>query len=281
MSYSVREVSAMLGLSPTQIRSYASKGFLHPEKGEKGELRFGFHDLVILRTAGELTAARIPQRKVRRALERLREQLPDGRSITGVRITAEGDSVVVRDGEAVWNPESGQSLFDFSVADLAAKAAPIVHRAAEEARRRDELDADAWYELACELEMSSLAEAKDAYERAIRLDAAHADAHVNLGRMLHEDSAPAAAEQHYRAALEADPEHPTAAFNLGVALEDLGRLSDAADAYKRALALDPDNADAHYNLAGILERRGDKPGALRHLKAYKMGAHGSGPRAQK
>jgi len=46
-------------------------------------------------------------------------------------------------------------------------------------------------------------------------------------------------------------------------------LRDAREAYERALELDPDNADAHYNLAGILERRGDKPGALRHLKIYK------------
>ena len=33
MSYSVREVSAMLGLSAAQIRSYANKGFLQPERG--------------------------------------------------------------------------------------------------------------------------------------------------------------------------------------------------------------------------------------------------------
>ena len=79
MSYSVGEVSAMLGLSPAQIRAYASKGFLDPERGPRGELRFGFHDLVILRTAGELTAAHIPQRKVKRVLERLREQLPSNR----------------------------------------------------------------------------------------------------------------------------------------------------------------------------------------------------------
>src|SRR5688500_14121942 len=117
MSYSLREVSALLGLTPNQIRASATKGFLEPERGERGELRFGFHDLIILRTAGELSAARIPQRKVRRVLERLREQLPEGRSLTGVRIAADGERVVVRDGEAVWNPESGQSLFDFSVAE--------------------------------------------------------------------------------------------------------------------------------------------------------------------
>ncbi|HEX8255858.1 MAG TPA: tetratricopeptide repeat protein [Thermoanaerobaculia bacterium] len=270
MSYSLREVSAMLGLSPAQIRTYATEGFLDPEKGDKGELRFGFHDLIILRTAGELIAARIPQRKVRRVLERLRAQLPEGRSLTAVRISADGERVVVRDGEAVWNPESGQSLFDFSVAELAQKSAPLLMRNAKNARENPgHVDADEWYDLACELEMSSLEEAKDAYERALLADPKHADAHVNLGRLLHEGGAPVAAEQHYRAALEADPEHDTAAFNLGVALEDLGRPDDAITAYSIALALDPENADAHYNLAGLYERKGDKQSALRHLKAYR------------
>ena len=264
MSYSVREVSALLGLRPSQIRTYAEKGFLAPARGPAGELQFGFHDLVLLRTASELSAAKIPQRKVLRALERLREQLPSGRSLTGVRITADGDNVIVRDGGAVWIPESGQSLFDFSVADLEADRAPLVHHAAEQ-----ESGAEHWFELACELELSSAESAIDAYERALEADPHHADAHVNLGRLLHEQGSTAAAEQHYRAAVEANPEHDTAAFNLGVALEDLGRIDDAMGAYAKAIALDPDNADAHYNLAGIYEQRGDKQAALRHLKIYR------------
>ena len=268
MSYSVREVSALLGLRPSQIRTYAEKGFLAPARGPEGELQFGFHDLVLLRTASELSAAKIPQRKVLRALERLREQLPSGRSLTGVRITADGENVVVRDGGAVWIPESGQSLFDFSVADLEAgtvpPTAPLVHRPAEQ-----DSEAEYWFEQACELELSSAESAIDAYERALEADPHHADAHVNLGRLLHEQGATAAAEQHYRAAVEANPEHDTAAFNLGVALEDLGRIDDAMEAYAKAIALDPDNADAHYNLAGIYEQRGDKQAALRHLKIYR------------
>lgn len=260
----------MLGLTPAQIRSFASNGFLEPERGRRGELRFGFRDLILLRTAGELSAANIPQRKVKRVLEKLREQLPEGRSLTAVRIAADGERVVVRDGDAVWNPESGQSLFDFAVADVAAQTAPFAQRAAEAARNRAEkMSAGEWFELACELEMTSVDDAIEAYERVLKLDAEHADAHVNLGRLLHERRAPAVAEGHYRAALSVEPEHAVAAFNLGVALEDLGRVREAIEAYERALALDPDNADAHFNLAGLLERRGDKAGAVRHLKAYK------------
>lgn len=252
----------MLGLTGSQIRSYANKGFLQPERGPRGEMRFGFQDLVILRTAGELSSAQIPQRKVQRVLERLREQLPTGRSLAAIRIAADGDRVVVRDGDTVWNPESGQALFEFSVEDLARQAAPFLHRETDH-----ELDAEGWYELACEVEVSDAEEAQQAYERAIALDPNHADAHVNLGRLLHEQKAPAAAEKHYRAALKADPEHDTAAFNLGVALEDRGKLREAAAAYERALVSDPNMADAHYNAALLYERAGNKAAAIRHLKA--------------
>jgi tetratricopeptide (TPR) repeat protein len=270
MSYSVREVSAMLGLSPSRIRAWSSEGLLEPERGERGELRFGFRDLIVLRTAGELAASKISQKKVRRILERLREQLPAGRSLTGVRITADGERVVVRDGSSVWNPESGQALFDFSVEEIAARTEPFLRSMTERARSRSaEMSANDWYQLACDVELTSIAEARDAYERALQADSAHADAHVNLGRLLHEEGAPEAAAKHYRAALRADPDHDTAAFNLGVALEDLGRLADAIEAYRRALDLDPANAEAHYNLAGIYERKGDKRAALRHLKAYR------------
>lgn len=261
----------MLGLSASQIRSYAANGFLTPERGGDGDLRFGFQDLVILRTAAELTAASIPPRKIRRVLTSVRAQLPEGRSIAGVRIAADGERVVVRDGDAVWNPESGQSLFDFSVSEIAEKAKPVALAAVREARDRheDELDADAWFELGSDLEVGDPDEARAAYEKAVAIDSAHVDAHVNLGRLLHESGEPSAAAAHYRAALQAEPAHSVAAFNLGVALDDLGRLSEAADAYRRALDLDPANPDAHYNLAGILERQGDKAGAVRHLTRYR------------
>ncbi len=261
----------MLGLSAGQIRDWAARGFLSPERDDDGDLRFGFQDLVILRTAGELTAAHIPTRKIRRVLASVREQLPEGRSIAGVRIAADGERVVVRDGKSVWNPESGQSLFDFSVDEIAEKTKPIALAAAREAKARqnDDLDAEAWYELAADLELSDPAEARAAYEKVIAIDPKHVDAHVNLGRLLHEDGAAAEAEKHYRAALSSDPSHSVAAFNLGVALDDLGRLPEAADTYRRAIELDPDNPDAHYNLAGILERKGDKAGAVRHLTRYR------------
>ena len=147
----------MLGLSPAQIRTFASTGLLEPERGRRGEMRFGFRDLILLRTAGELNAAHVPQRKLRRALERLREQLPEGGSLTGLRITADGERLVVSDGEARWNPDSGQILFDFSTADVLARTQQVLATHAAAGR-----SADDWYELAYDVETHSIEEAIDA-----------------------------------------------------------------------------------------------------------------------
>ena len=270
--YSTRDAAAAAGVSESQVRAYARAGFLHASRGPRGELRFTFQDVVLLKAAAGLMAARVPQRKIRSALRRLREQLPTGRPIAAVRIAARGDRVVVQDGGTVWTPEDGQVLFDFAVSDLATRVAPMARRNIREARRGDDsgLTAEDWYALGCDLEMTDAKEARDAYRRAVEIDPFHADSHVNLGRLLHEEGEPRAAEAHYRVALAANPEHATAAFDLGVALEDMARLDEAAASYRRALEIDPDLADAHFNIAGIFEKRGRRQAAIRHLKAYRQ-----------
>jgi tetratricopeptide (TPR) repeat protein len=268
--YSTRDVATMLGLSPEQIRSYVRAGFLSPPRGQRGELRFTFQDLVLLRTAKGLVAAQVSGRRVRQALSRLQQQLPSGRPLTAVRILADGKRVIAKDGREVWNPESGQTLLDFEVGELAREAAPFSRRAAAEAREHaKELGPEDWYELGCELEATAPEEAMDAYRRALALDPAHADARLNLGRLHHERGELAEAEACYRQVVAARPEDATAAFDLGVALEDLGRLGEAAGAYEAALAADPRYADAHFNLAGVYEQLDRKLEALRHLRTYK------------
>jgi tetratricopeptide (TPR) repeat protein len=146
----------------------------------------------------------------------------------------------------------------------------MVRRAFREAREEGPVfSADDWYEWACELEPSSPGEAKDAYEQALALDAGHAQAHVNLGRLLHEGGDAAAAAPHYEAALRARPDDGTAAFNLAVALEDLGKTPEALLAYEHAVKVDPDNADAHFNAAALAEKLGQPAAALRHLRTYR------------
>jgi tetratricopeptide (TPR) repeat protein len=268
--YATRDVAQILGLSASQVLGYVRSGFLRPERGPRGDYRFSFEDLVFLRTAKGLLEARIGPRRVKSALAKLREQIPEGRRLTGLRITAEGSRIVVADGDTRWQPESGQALLDFGVAELAEKVAPLAREAFLKAQEdSEELTAEDWYEWGCELETAAPPEAREAYRRALALDASHADALVNLGRLLHESGDARGAEDHYRRAIEARPGDATAVFNLGVALEDLKREDEALAAYEKAVSIDPDNADAHYNAASLYERLGQVPAALRHLKSYR------------
>ncbi len=270
-AYTTRDVARLLGLSEPQVRSQARVGYLTPDRGPRNSYRFSFHDLVLLRVAKSLRDARIDPRRIRRALRTLTRQLPAGRSLSGLRIASEGERIVVRDGSGAWNPESGQLLLDFQVAELAEQAAPVARRVARRARRSDEpLSAEQWYALGVDLEAAAPDEAQDAYHRALALEPRHASARVNLGRLLQQDGRAEQAVAEYRAALAAQPRHPTAAFNLGTALEDLGRRAEAVEAYRRALEADADFADAHFNLARLYERAGKRAAALRHLRAYKL-----------
>src|SRR5690349_7436786 len=269
--YTSQDVAKLLGLTVAQVRGYARDGFLSPGRGGgRRSLQFSFQDLVILRTAKALVAARIPARRIRRALKRLRLQLPRGRSLAELRIVAEGDRIVVSDGDTAWNPESEQTHLDFAVSDLATRAAPIARRTAQAARDAEgDFDTDDWYELGLELEAVDPEEARDAYRRALELDAHHADSHVNLGRLQHEQGLVEEAERHYRAALREDPAHATAAFDLGIALEDLDRPADAIEAYRITLATDARLTYAHFNVARLYDRMGKRAAALRHLSTYK------------
>lgn len=268
--YTTRDVAGLLGLPAHRIRAYARTGLLDAAKGTHGEYRFSFQDLVLLRTAKGLADADVPQRRIRRALERLKTQLPRGRPLSEVRITAEGEELVVRDDRAAWEPSSGQMVLDFSVAELAGDVAPLVRAfPAGDRVSESEYGADDWYDLAVDLEVHDVDQAMAAYARALEIAPDHADAHVNLGRLLHERGRVAEAESHYRRAVAIKPAHATAWFDLGVVLEDAGRGAEAASAYRQALRLDATLADAHYNLAGIYERAGDSAAALRHLQVYR------------
>lgn len=174
----------MLDLAPWRVRRLVTAGLVNPERGARGEYRFAFVDLVVLRTARDLLLEEVPFRQVRRALANLRDALPADRSITELRIVADHNRVVVREEDTVWDAESSQVLLDFAIYELAEAIAPILASAPPRKPPPEALDANDWFELACKLEMTSSEEACAAYRRAIRADAAHVDAHFNLAGVL-------------------------------------------------------------------------------------------------
>jgi tetratricopeptide (TPR) repeat protein len=267
-SYSTREAAEVLGLSQERVRRLAESASLHPERHSRGWYRFDFRDLVLLRTALELEKSGVSPRRLLRSLRDLKRQLPADRPLTAIRITLEADELVVQDDGLAWNPESGQVQLGLEVEDSGSDVEPLDRRRARPVAAEKSLEAVDWYELGCGLQAQSPEQAAEAFRRAVELDAGLADAHINLGVLLHEWSDLEGAEMCYRLAMRTDPASATAAYNLGVVLEDLGNPEEATEVYRRAIECDPLLADAYYNLSRLYERAGDRAAALRHLRSY-------------
>lgn len=279
--YSARSVANVLGLPSGKLRSFMRAGLVQPSKTNAGELLFSFQDLVVLRKVhGLVDGSESPQHQNRR-MKHLRRVVGSGQPLSGVELRAEGDTVVVQEGRTRWRADSGQLLMDFPAVNalVPAKVEMPDVISLEEVRRirntplpqevpapSESLSA---FERGCSLEDHDPEGARKAYAEAIARDSRHADAHVNLGRLLHESGHPDAALVHYRLALSVRPADPTASFNLGVALEDTGRSSEAIRAYQASIETDPTNADAHFNLARLLELCGRPDAAFAHLVIYR------------
>lgn len=252
-------------MSRAVVLGYVKAGFVVPTRGARNAYRFGFQDVVLLRTAQGLQAADIPTRRIRRALRRLEEQLPATLPLTGLRIRAVGDDVVVRDGSQSVSAESGQLLIDFEVA--AAGGSVIQFRGRTPSTVADD-DVD-WAARGEALETSDVEGAIAAYRHAIDASPDHADAVRNLGALLHGQRRFREALAVYDDAIARRPDDADLHFNRAIVLEDLGDLSRATDSYERCLAIDPNFADAHWNVGYLYDRAGAQRDALRHFSAFR------------
>jgi tetratricopeptide (TPR) repeat protein len=261
--FTTGEVAKILNLPGSRIRSFVRAGFLTPARHQKKTFQFTFQDLLFLKTAKGLLDSRVPATRIIRMLSSLKRQLPDDQHLAGLKIYADGRRVIVWDGKARWQPDSGQFLFNFDARSVVQKLKlpPPASKPAKE-----KLTAEHWFNLGVELEATSTKEAERAYHMALEVDPKMAAAHLNVGKLYHDAGESQKAEAHYRAAGEIDPEEPAPHFNLGVLLEDLKRPQEALRAYREAIKLDPAFADAHYNIALLFESMGKKAEAVAHFR---------------
>ena len=289
--YTTREVAATLGLAQQRIHRYRQRLLPASRRDGRGEYHFSFQDMVLLRTAKSLLDANVAPRRALAALVKLRDSAE--KPLSAMRVSAEGDTVVVREGGTLWNAETGQGHLAFAVPSFGqvhvllpsgadgenavAATTPLaggVHEAKpgerETSRRSasvaaEERDSDDWYNLGLDLEDADPARAPAAYQRSIALNPGNADAHVNLGRIYQVRGDVKRAIRHYQLALNAAPDHQLACYNLGTVFNEIGEIDAALAYYRKA----PDVPDAHYNLARIFELRGNEVATLRHMRNYK------------
>jgi tetratricopeptide (TPR) repeat protein len=264
--YGIRDVERLLRLSRSTIRSLIAAGFVAPARGPRGAWQFSFQDLIVLRTAQALADANVPQRRITKSVRELRRHLPDTMPLSGLSIGAVADRVVVREGGGRWQAESGQYVLEFE-GDPADGSLSVIERVEDV----DETSgAQQWFERGVALESDDVEAALHAYEHAIAADPAFVDAHINLGRLLHDAGRFAQAERVYRDAIKSCGNDPVLLYNLGVLLDDMKRATEAMHAYEAALRSDPDLADCHYNLSLLYEKLAKPKEAIRHMARYRM-----------
>jgi tetratricopeptide (TPR) repeat protein len=262
--YGVRDVEKLLRLPRTTIRALIEAGFVSPARGPRNAWLFSFQDLVVLRTAQTLAAAKVPRKRITRSLKELRRHLPDSMPLSGLSICAVADRVVVKQGSRRWQAESGQYLLAFE-GDPEDGSLSVIERKGTDPSP----SAEDWFDRAVALETQDTEGAIHAYEEAVAADSALVEAHVNLGWLLHEAGRFAKAERVYRNAIEANGNDPLVLYNLGVLLEDMGRKSEALEAYQAAVRGNPGLADCHYNLALLCEELERPKDAIRHMAHYR------------
>jgi tetratricopeptide (TPR) repeat protein len=266
-AYDSKDLERLFGLPPSAVRALARAGNINPVR-RKGKLHYTFQDLVVLRTASALRAAKIPSQRINRTLQELRSALPPSASLNQVSLTALGNRIAIRENGALRESDSGQYALALEIVEEKGQL-HVIKRQDDAAPREPPSSAatsDELYDRALALEDSAPEKARLAYEAVLQADPHHLEARINLGRLLHEAGRLREAEQIYRGAVQREA---LLAFNLAVLLEDLGRESDAIKAYRDTLAMDPGFADAHFNIARLYERAQDQQASLRHLLAYR------------
>ena len=263
--YGVRDVEKLLHLPRSTIRALIAAGFVSPTRGPRSAWLFSFQDLIVLRTAQALADAKVPQRRITKSVRELRRHLPDAMPLSGLSICAVADRVVVKEGGGRWQADSGQYLLEFEGDPADGSLSVIERNTAAETRT----SAPEWFDKAVALEKEDAEAALAAYEQAIVADPGLLDAHINLGRLLHEAGRFAKAEQVYRDAVRTCGSDPVLLYNLGVLLDDMDHKAEAKQAYEAALSGDPGMADGHYNLALLYEKLGMPKEAIRHMARYR------------
>jgi tetratricopeptide (TPR) repeat protein len=216
--FGVREVEKLLRLPRRTIHGLVRAGFVSPERGPRRGYLFSFQDLIVLRTAQALAAAKIPARRISASLRELRRHLPESMPLSGLSIGAVGDRVVVTEGASRWQAESGQYLLAFEGDPLAGEPKVIEKPGSLE----DAIDRG--YRLH---ESGKLKEAEAAYREA--LDAFGPDPLLlyDLGVLLEDLGRKAEAADAYRAALQGDPGMADCHYNLALLCEQLRRPQEA------------------------------------------------------
>ena len=200
---------------------------------------------------------------------------PSRSAASGTSHRGRGDRIVVSDGRAPLAAGSGQALFDFGVADLERRSSRASRAAARFRARRKQRKHDlgrAMVPVGLRARGGRLRGGPtEAYRQRVG-DPGAADAHVNLGRLLHEAGDAARRRGSITTALSRSvPKTRRPRSNMGVAAGGSRTgVADALAAYEGGLRSIRRTPTRTTTPASLCERLGRPADAVRHLKDYRV-----------
>ena len=113
-AYDAKDLKRLFGLPASAVRSLARAGHVTPVR-RSGRLHYSFQDLVVLRTASTLRAAKIPAQRINRTLKSLRTTMPGGATLAKLSLMALGNQIAIREGRLLWESDTGQYMLALDI----------------------------------------------------------------------------------------------------------------------------------------------------------------------
>jgi len=267
--YTTAQLSRLLEVPGSRIRSWVRRGFVEPVRVEHRLEYFDFQQVSSVKQLAELVSGGVDPERIRRSLASLRGWFPDAAEQLAL-LQEDGELLVRLDDGALADPSGQLRLsFDSTKGDVAGGSEPLLLDAFRPETPTYQRTVEELVEEALALETADQLEAAGAlYHCALLTGGPRADIVFNLGNVLYALDRTGEAMQRYLQVLELDPDYVEAWNNLGSVLAEQSRLDEAVVAFERALALAPDYADVHFNLAAAILANGDVVRARRHAERY-------------
>ena len=254
-TFSTRAAARILAVSPDRIRYWVKHQLVKPLAQRGRRHRFAFSDLLKMRMAKELLPHRQHLEPLRRRFDGITRYFGAVRQITSLNLENRDGEILVRDGDLVFEAESGQLLL-WSQGD---RPAGKVEDSFGPARVR------ARFEEARRLAESDPLRAMMLYNDLIGKEPGNFELHMRMASLLEQDGDLAGASRHLLGAAMLVPANAEVHQRLGLIQRKREEFELAVQSFQRAIECDPLAAEAHRNLAELYERVGRKRDALRHL----------------
>jgi len=254
-TYSTRAAARILAVSPDRIRYWVKRRLIQPATKRGRRYRFVFHDLLLMRMAKEVLPGRRHLQPLQKCVARVRALIEPSRPLTSLKLEAQDGLILVREGNVIFEAESGQLCLQFGQALAPGKVeerfgAARVRERFEEARRIAENDPF---------------RALTLYSDLLGREPRNFELHTRMAALLESKSDLAGALRHLLGAAVLVPANAEVHQRLGVLYRKRDEDENALQSFLRAIECDPVSVESHRNLAELYEKLGRKREAMRHL----------------